>query len=190
MADTPQVQQSVLNKARGDKFRVVIPLPKILKNKATRLVRSIDLVNKDALDFSIYAISMPDVTVEREDVKFGGQTPRVSSFARKAFDPVKIKYVLDNEFNNYWLLYSWLNLIHEERTGLVPTAKGGRISEAEYNTNIKVFGLDEYNKPKIEWTFVSAVPTSIGDFEFNYQEAHEIESTFEFQFHQLLVKIL
>jgi len=185
-----EIKQSVLNKARGDKFRVVIPLPEVLRNKDTRLTRSNDFVNKDALDFSIYAISIPDVTVEREDVKFGGQTPRISSFARNAFDPVEIKYVLDNEFNNYWLLYSWLNLIHHESTGHVRTDLGGRINEDQYNTNIKVTGLDEYNKPKIEWTFVSAVPTSIGQFEFNYQEAHEIESTFQFQFHQLLVKIL
>ena len=51
-----EIKQSVLNKARGDKFRVVIPLPEILKNKDTRIVRSNDLVN----NIKFYAKSILD----------------------------------------------------------------------------------------------------------------------------------
>ena len=77
-----EVRQSYLNKARTDKFRVVIPLPAGLRNIDTRNVRSVDFVDKDSINFSVFAINIPPVVVEPIDMKFGGQTPRVSSLAK------------------------------------------------------------------------------------------------------------
>jgi len=91
-----EVRQSYLNKARTDKFRITVPLPPVLRNKDTRLVRSAEYVDKDSINFSIFAINIPTIAVEPVDLKFGGQTPRISSMARTAFDPVDVKFVVDN----------------------------------------------------------------------------------------------
>jgi hypothetical protein len=185
-----EVRQSFLNKARSDKFRVSVPLPIILRNKDTRIIRSADFVDKDSINFSIYAINIPTIAVESVDVKFGGQTPRTSSFTRAPFEPVEVKYVVDNWYSNYWLLYTWLNLIHDEKTGLVNVERLSSQSLDDYSSDIRVSGIDEYNNNKIEYVFTSCVPTELGAINYNYQETNEVESTFKFRFHQLQIKIL
>lgn len=185
-----EVRQSYLNKARADKFRIAVPLPPVLRNKDTRLVRSAEYVDKDSINFSIFAINIPTIAVEPVDLKFGGQTPRISSMARTAFDPVDVKFVVDNMYANYWLLYTWLNLLHDEETGHMVKAKGSSQPIDQWTTNIKVTGIDEYNENVIEYTFTNCVPQELGAISYNYQETNEIESSFKFRFHQLKVKIV
>lgn len=185
-----EVRQSYLNKARADKFRVTIPLPGILRNKDTRITRSAEFVDKDSINFSIYAINIPAITMSSVDVGFAGQTPRTSSFTRQPFEPVEVKYVVDNWYSNYWLLYTWLNLIHDEKTGLVNVNRLSSQSLDDYTSDIRVYGIDEYNNNKIEYIFTNCVPTELGGVNFNYQEANEVESTFKFSFHQLQIKIV
>ena len=185
-----EVRQSFLNKARTDKFRIMIPLPPVLRNKDTRLVRSAEYVDKDSINFSIFAINIPTIAVEPLDLKFGGQTPRVSSMVRTAFDPVDVKFVVDNMYANYWLLYTWLNLLHDEKTGHMIKTNGSSQPIDQWTTNIKVTGIDEYNESVIEYTFTNCVPQELGAISYNYQETNEIESSFKFRFHQLKVKIV
>ena len=185
-----EVRQSYLNKARADKFRIVVPLPPVLRNKDTRLIRSAEFVDKDSINFSIFAINIPTIAVEPVDLKFGGQTPRISSMARAAFDPVDVKFVVDNMYANYWLLYTWLNLLHDEETGHMLKDKGSSQPIDQWTTDIKVTGIDEYNENVIEYTFTRCVPQELGSISYNYQETNEIESSFKFRFHQLKVKIV
>ena len=185
-----EIRQSFLNKSRVDKFRVNIPLPSVLRDRDTRSIRSEKYVNKDGLNFSIYAINIPGVSVQSVDVGFAGQTPRTSSFVRTPFEPVEVKYVIDNWYSNYWLLYSWLNMVHDQRTGLVNTDNSGSQALQDYTTTITVMGLDEYNENKIAFSFTSCVPTELGSIDYNYQEPTEIQSSFKFQFHQMEIKII
>ena len=185
-----EVRQSYLNKARVDKFRVVVPMPQILRNRDTRNIRSNEFVDKDSINFSIYAINVPAISVDSIDTKFAGQTPRISSFSRTPFEPVEVKYVVDNWYSNYWLLYSWLNLVHDEETGLVNTTNLGSQQLEDYTTNITVVGIDEYNVNKIQYDFTRCVPTELGSINYSYQETNEVESTFKFRFHQLKIKII
>lgn len=185
-----EIHQSFLNKARVDKFRITVPMPPVLRNKDSKHIRSPELINKDSINFSIYAINIPAVAVEPVDLKYAGQTPRISSLARSAFDPVNVKYVIDNQYSNYWLLYTWLNLLHDEGIGHMVKSNGASQPLDQYVSNIKVSGIDEYNKNVIDYTFTSCVPTKIGGINYNYQETNEIESEFEFRFHQLQIKIV
>tara|TARA_R110001606_G_scaffold381574_1_gene542869 strand:+ start:1181 stop:1756 length:576 start_codon:yes stop_codon:yes gene_type:complete len=185
-----EVRQSYLNKARTDKFRVIIPLPAILRNKDTRNIRSSEFVDKDSINFSIFAIDIPTIAVDSKDIPFAGQTPRLSSLARTPFDPVSVKFVIDNMYANYWLLYTWLNLIHDESSGHMLKSTGGSQPLDQYTTDIIVTGIDEYNNNVIEYKFSHCVPTEIGGINYDYQQVNEIESTFKFRFHQLKIKII
>lgn len=185
-----EVRQSYLNKARADKFRVTLPLPPILRNIDTRSIRSADYVDKDSINFSIFAINIPTIAVEPVDLKFAGQTPRVSSLARRAFEPVNIKFVIDNQYRNYWLLYKWFNLLHDEELGRMVKPNGSSQPIDQYITDIKVSGIDEYNNNVIDYTFTRCLPIEIGAIDYNYQQTNEIESSFMFQFHQLKIKIV
>lgn len=185
-----EVRQSYLNKARADKFRVTVPLPPILRDIDTRAVRSETFIDKDAINFSIFAINIPAISVESVDLKFAGQTPRASSLARTPFEPVDIKFVIDNQYRNYWFLYKWFNLIHDESVGHMLKAKGASQPLDQYTTDLKVTGIDEYNNNVIDYTFTHCVPVEIGGIPYNYQQTNEIESNFKFRFHQLKIKIV
>lgn len=185
-----EVRQSYLNKARCDKFRITVPLPEVLRNIDSRSVRSDRFVDKDAINFSIFAINIPDITVESIDLKYAGQTPRASSLARSPFDPVDVKFVIDNEYRNYWFLYKWFNLVHDESKGHMLKSKGAIQPIDAYTTDIVVAGIDEYNNNKILYTFTHCVPVQIGGIPYDYQQTNEIESNFKFKFHQLKVTIV
>lgn len=185
-----EIRQSFLNKARSDKFQLTIPLPAILRNRTSRSIRSVDYVSPDALNFSLIGITVPNIATKTIDVPFGGQTPRVSSMNREPYEPVKTRFVIDNRFSNYWTLYKWLDLVHDSKVGHVVDEKFGGQLVNEYATDIVATGLDEYNKDVIEFKFFHCVPSSLQGFELDFQEPKEIESSFEFYFHQFEVKIL
>ena len=60
--------QSPFNKERKDKFVLVIPTPKFLKDDVSKTVRSNDLVNPDKVQFSIYGSVIPEVSVPEVEV--------------------------------------------------------------------------------------------------------------------------
>ena len=67
---------------------------------------------------------------------------------------------------------------------------GGYKPYDEYATDITVFGLDEYNEKRIQFTYIGAVPVSLSEISYNYQGSDEVSSQFEFAFSQLHTKLL
>ena len=51
-------------------------------------------------------------------------------------------------------------------------------------------GVDEFNKNVIKWDYTKAFPVSLGEINYNYRTGDEIESTFEFAFHEVVVTLL
>jgi len=190
------VQQSILNKNRKDKFLLVLTLPSILKtaNKPDQGDRGSKYINLDTLQYSIYGTVVPDTTVAEIDLAYGGQTAKVTSYTRSAYKAITVNFTVDNEFNNWWVLWYWLNIINDSYTstynneGLAATDMFTNIDD--YQTNITVYGLDEYNNKKIQWDYSKAFITSLGEIGYNYREGDQIESSFTFAFNQLSVQLL
>jgi hypothetical protein len=59
----------------------------------------------------------------------------------------------------------------------------------EYQTNFSVIGLNEYNQNKIEFLYYNGFITNLGGINYSYRDPEIIESTVEFQFSQLDVKL-
>ena len=55
--------QAALNKERKDKFIMVIPTPKFLKDDVNKFVRDNKQVNPDSVQFSIYGSVVPPVQI-------------------------------------------------------------------------------------------------------------------------------
>ena len=49
---------------------------------------------------------------------------------------------------------------------------------------------DEFNKNVIRWDYTKAFPVTLGEINYNYRNSTEIESTFEFAFHEVLITLL
>jgi hypothetical protein len=189
-----EIKQSYLNKARQDKFLLVFDLPPLLKPIARKYVRNNSVVNPDSVQFSVYGTIIPEITVKAVENRFSGSTLYVSSHSKDSYPPVNVRFNVDSMYNNWFTIYSWLNLLHDQKTGLFNSA--GLIAEDknfnDYMTDLTVYGLDEFGKKRISFTYVKAFPTTIQEITFNQKadEGEEIESGFTFVYSQMHVEML
>ena len=107
-------QQSLLNKNRLDKFVMVFQLPPALRKIKARNNRSSYNVDEDAFQMSVYGAVVPEVTVAAIQIPYAGSNLYNSSHAKEPYPPIEVSFVVDNEFNNYWTMYKWLDLMHDE----------------------------------------------------------------------------
>ncbi len=190
---TIEIRQSFMNKARTDKFILVFDLPPILKSIQRNYTRDNNTILPDTVQFSIHNASLPGVTVKGVATRFAGDTLFVSSHSKDPYPPVNIKFTVDGGYNNYWAIYQWLNLLHDQKTGKfneLGIKVDGNFSD--YQTNISLFGLDEYDQRVIEFKYTKAFPTSLDELEFQHQATGDMElkSGFSFLFSQMHIQLL
>ena len=190
------VQQSILNKNRKDKFLLVLNLPNILKkvDKSSLGDRASKYLNLDSLQYSIYGSVVPNTTIPEIDMPYSGQVAKYTSYARPQYTAVTVNFTVDNGFNNWWVLWYWLNLINNSTEGTynydnLPDGLSYKNIHS-YETNITVYGLDEYNNKKIQFDYLRAFITGLGEITYNYRDTEQIESTFTFAFSQLKPQLL
>jgi len=202
MANLENFNQSPFNKLRKDRFLLVLNLPDSLKKINSQFNRDKDNLNLSTIQFSIYGATIPDIVIPQVDIIYGGQSYVQSSFHRPLWEPVTVNFTVDNRMNNYWVIYSWLNLLNDAETGIYdPRNLTNRPAElrnikpsvesiAEYSTDISIFLLDEYDKRVVEFLFKKSFPTSLGGMNLNYRTADEIETSFTFAYSQFIVKLV
>ena len=201
------VNQSQLNKSRLDKFLLVLNLPPALKDISKKYLgdRKNNVIIDDSLQFSVYGAIVPQVQVPELSQGYAGQFYKVSSNNRPAYENVTVNFTIDNEFNNYWLLYKWLDLLNDDNLsqfngkdivnvpnippGLKNTKKSATPPEL-YQTDITLYAKDEFDKNRVKFTYTKAFPVTLGSINYNYRTTGEIETTFEFAFSQLLVELV
>ena len=188
-----EVQQSYLNKSKKDKFLLVFDVPPILKTISKKYERTNTTINPDSVQFSIFGSMVPEITVPAVETRFAGSTLYVSSHSKNSYPPVNIKFAIDNEYNNYWTVYQWLNLLHDQKTG---TYNSQNIqvdkSFSDYQTDLTIYGLDEYENKRIKFIYKKAFPTSVNEIDYSYQESgdQQLISGFTFVYTQMHVELL
>jgi hypothetical protein len=192
--------QSPFNKSRKDKFSLVFSLPAPLRKIVSKYDRGEAYISPDTMQFSVYGAVVPSVDIPPVNIRYAGQTLAASSHSREVFAPNTVNFTIDNRFNNYWVLYSWLNLLNNDKTGiydeneLVPIIQGGDRNKLkqnpnlEYRSDISIFALDEYNKKTVEFIYTNAFPISLGGINYNYRDPSEVESSFTYSYSQFIVK--
>lgn len=202
MANSKQYNQSPFNKLRKDRFLLVLNLPDSLRKINSKFTRNEDNINLSTMQFSVYGATIPEIVIPQVDIIYGGQSYAQSSFHRPLWEPVTVNFTVDNRMNNYWVIYSWLNLLNDAETGIYdPKNLTNRPAElknikptidsiAEYSTDISIFLLDEYDKRVVEFVFKKAFPTSLGGMNLNYRTSDEIETSFTFAYSQFIVKLV
>jgi len=185
--------QAALNKERKDKFIMVIPTPKFLKDDVNKFVRDNKQVNPDTVQFSIYGSVVPPVQIPNVEVRYSGQTLNVTSHNRPAYPPVNVKFTIDNRFENYWFIYKWLNKLQDDYAGYFNEEKNypkKKVIEEEYMADFTIYALDEYNKRVAQFDYTKGFPTFLGGVEYSYRDPGEIETQFSFAYSQFYVSLL
>ena len=189
MATNPN-NQSFLNKSRLDKFIMVFQVPQALKKIESKTERRTYNLSEDAFQFSVYGSVVPEITVPSIQIGYAGSNLYNSSHAKEPYPPVTVNFTVDNEFNNYWTIYKWLDLMHDEKEGLYDVDDLS-IDErfASYQTDMTLYGLDEYDNKRIEFTYTKAFPINVGAMNYNYRDSSEIESSMTFVYSQIHSKL-
>ena len=186
-----QNDQSFLNKSRTDKFKLVFSLPPALRKIDSKTDRQTYNVNEDAFQFSVYGAVVPELDVPALQIRYGGSNLYNSTHAREPYPPVTVDFTIDNGFNNYWVLYKWLDLMHDEKEGLYDASDLVTDEDFKnYQTDMTLYGLDEFNNERIQFTYTKAFPVTIGSINYNYRTAEEITSSMTFVYSQIHTKLI
>ena len=199
----PIQQQSVLNKSRKDKFQLILDLPDALKkiNILDQGSRESDKVSLDSLQYSVYGTVVPQTTINPVSLPFAGQSLNLTSGKREKYQDITVNFTVDNYYNNWWVLWKWLDYINGSTNSLLdsdnltalpltPINYAGTANLQPYQTTVTVYGLDEYNNKKIRWTYSKAFITNLTGITYNYRDADQMESSFTFSFSQLRSELL
>jgi hypothetical protein len=202
MADI--AKQSVLNKSRLDKFLLSLTVPEGLKVYSSRVQRatgvsSYSKVIPNSLQYAVEGTVVPSINVPAIDQPYDRQVMKVSTHSRPAYEDVTVSFKIDNQFNNYWYIYSWLNMISDAKHGAfnyrdeLRQEHGAQREKdylTDYATDFSLIGMNEYNKEIIKFTYTKAFPVSLGGISYNYQTQGEIQSSITFTFTQMLVELI
>ena len=182
--------QSSLNRASKDKFILVLQLPTILKKRA-KTDPSLDI---ESLQISVYGTIVPDITVPAIEARFGGQSANFSSHSRPNYPPLTVNFVVDNEYKNYYVLWKWLAILNDPKTSEYDGTPLDQItnkdiidtgSNSEYQTNLSVLALNEYNQTVAEFVYSNAFITTLGGINYSYRDGEILETTAQFQYNQI-----
>lgn len=182
----------MLNKSRSDKFLLVFDIPPILKEFNKKLSQSNTTIISDSVQFSIFGTTVPEITVPAVENRYAGNTLYVSSHGKNPYPPVSVNFNVDNEYKNYWVMYQWLNLLHDQHEGRYNARE---INENDpnfndYQTNLTIYGKDEFNNNRIKFTYTKAFPTTVEAITYNYQTPDEISAGFTFVYSQLHTEVI
>ena len=199
------LNQAILNKARVDKFLLIITMPLALRNIDVRYGDdSPSKIISDKLQMSVWGNVVPSIIVPSVAVPFQGQVPKVTSFSRPAYDPVTVNFNIDSEFYNYYVIWKWLALLNDPIKSVFDANNNSNRVDAgtntiinprkpnyipQYSSQISLQPLNEYNQVLGEFVFTQCFATSLNGINFNYQGSEEISSSFTFDFSQLTFNI-
>jgi hypothetical protein len=187
------MNQAPLNKSRSDKFILILDIPTALKKKLNAV--NGENFKIDPLQLSIYGSPVPAINIPAIDVSFGSQIYKTSSFSRPAYEPLTVRFSIDNGYKNYWMIWNWLNLLNDYKNSTsaahnFPQNKVGIENPmSEYTSIFTIYGLDEYNNKIISFKYKYAFPTALSEINYTNQEPVEINSTVTFVFNQLEVNL-
>lgn len=214
------INQSVLNKLRKNKFLLVLTLPPILKDKNTSdlSVRTQELINLDTLQFSVFGSLIPKISIPAVQTSYHGQTYNVNGQTRAPYEPITVNFTVDNKMNNYWVLWKWLEVLnHQRESGMpeyfnkfkqinnnskltasqldvpnnVPSKQEKMINNyLAYQTQMTAYMLDEYNQRVAQIDYHNSFITDLGELRVNNRDPEEIECSFTFVFNQLDIKLI
>lgn len=153
----------------------------------------------DPIQFTIYGSPVPAITVPDISLPFGGQVAKISSNSRPAYNPLTIKFLVDNGYKNYWILWNWLNLFNNSQKSTSPIVSYPDVPKnlghthnpvSNYFSTFNIFSLDEYNNKVINFSYTNAFPTGLSEINFSNQDPSEVNCSVTFAFNQLNVSLL
>ena len=181
------VGESELNRARTNKFNLVIDLPKCFSHLETSSASSNGLLNLSKLQINVWGTVVPSISVPSIEVPVLGGVIKASGHAKPAYDPVTVDFTVDHNYENYHVIYRWLDIMSDDRSAMYDAKNLTRTDKStmkHYSTIWTLYALDEYNKSVAKWEYWGAYPVQLGQIQLSKRDPSDLESqlTFDFSF--------
>lgn len=124
---------------------------------------------------NIFGVIIPAVSIAEEELSWQSNKTK-HSLIPTVYDPLLINYMVDSNFENWKLLYNWMNYINNNFDKI-----------AEYHNNYSIDATlvikDNFMSNIMELIFKSIWPSTLGEIQFSYREGDiQIESTINFTY--------
>jgi len=192
------MNQTILNRSRSDKFTLIMDLPLIMKGNFDEKLQT--PYSPDSVQFTVFGSPVPKIEIPSVKLPFGGQHMHVSSGSRSDYGPLTLKFLLDNSYQSYWILWKWLNHFNDYQNSSSEMVKSqSPIWEPDilsvnpfssYVTDFELFALDEYNNKIINFKYSGCFITSLSEISFSHQDEGQITCSASFAYNQLHVNLL
>lgn len=187
MSSTSNISQAILNKARVNKFILILNLPEKLKDN--------QLFSIKELQFSVVGSLVPEIEINSELLKFSGQKMNIPGYTRNTYSDLVVKFKIDNEWKNYLAIYNWINLFNDDKESILDKENILDLNKINMSKKYQklvatqtIIGLDEYNNRLIKFTYTDAYPTKLKNIDFDYTRGDEIDSSATFKFNQFIIE--
>ena len=181
------------NRFRKDKFLLVLSPPVALLNmdKKDLSQRGTAYINSNSLQFTVKAVNLPEISIDHNPTRYAGQNISISSISRPYHGDLTIKFPVDNYWNNWWFVFTWLNLLNNSEESIVNANTSDPIMLLpQYQTTATLFALDEYDNPVIKFDFTSVFPIKLAEIQLDYADESEAECDATFAFSQYNVSLI
>ena len=109
---------SPLNKQTLDRFLMVLDVPPALKHLKSRNARTDKLLNLEAMQFTVFGSVVPDIDADYSTERYAGNAMGIANHSKKSPTPITVIFTIDNNFNNYWFIHKWLDLIVDDEMAI------------------------------------------------------------------------
>ena len=182
------ISQAILNKARVNKFVMVLNLPKKLMDKK--------MYSLDELQFSVQGTVFPEININSDNLAIFGQHMNIPNFTRQQYSDLNIKYVIDNQWLNYLSIYNWINIFNDEKESIFDINNDLNLSKQTISKKLQelvatqtIIAMDEYNNKILKLTYTDAFPVKLNSINFDYSKGDEISCDATFKFNQFYVDL-
>ena len=178
---------------------ILLPLACIL---ALALVSQgvIQNLKPNQIQFTVFGSPVPAINILPINLPYGGQNMYVAGNVRPAYPPLNLKYVVDNGYKNYWILWKWLNSFNDANDSFSsvdipvtdPWDNDIRFTNkfSEFVTNFTLYALDEYNNRIMSFIYKDVFITGLGEINFNHQTQEDIIGSATFVYNQFIVDVI
>ena len=194
------MNQAILNRARNDKFQLILDIPKFLKNIVDPALQ--EHYSADKLQFSCYGSPVPSINVPSIDVGFGGQVYKTPSNSRPSYPPLVVTFMVDNGWKNYYTLCKCLNMFNDQQNSepsynfknelevLDRVSDRNKIPLKDLVSRFRTYALDEYNNRIISFEYTHVFPISLSEITFSHQDPSEIQCKVSFAYFQFYPELI
>ena len=148
-----------INKSSPENFELLFPVLPTLDN----------IRESNSLAMNIYASVLPSISLDSKEHNWMGGVVHMDAGAI-SFEPWFVNFLIDDDFNNWKILYNWMNYINNNKD------RYGR-ARPDYVVDATLNVLNNMREPIMTVNFKNIWPNMLGQVEMSYREGEMVLSS-------------